>query len=158
MLRRVIARAGAALLTAAVLAGCGGGDGESEAEREREREAAGGEEVAAALRDCNLPGRSAAEAELVPAALRPPPADVISAEEHASGYEARVVYARSLRDVLTSVTAAAKAAGYQVTDSEFEGTDGEVFLERDGARTEVRLFSVRSCPRVTQGTIEEVGS
>ena len=150
MLRRVFARAGAAVVIAALLlAGCGGGE---------ESEPTGSETVAAALRDCNLPGRTGAEADLVPQALRPPPADVVSAEEHGSGYEARVVYARRLRDVMTAVINDAKAAGYQVTDSEYEGTDGEVFLARDGARTEVRLFAVRSCPRVTQGVIEEVQS
>jgi hypothetical protein len=143
----VIARAGAAVLVAALLAGCGGDEPSNEPEP-----------VAAALRDCNLPGRTGADADLVPPALRPPPADVVSAERHSSGYEARVVYAHRLRDVMTAVMSAAKAAGYQVTDSEYEGTDGEVFLARDGARTEVRLFAVRSCPRVTQGVIEEVQS
>jgi hypothetical protein len=134
-------------VAAALLAGCG--DGETPPPEGR---------AGAARDECHQARTAGGRPDLVPAALRPGAAVVVAAEEHGSGFEARVLYPRPLRDVMNAVLASARAAGYQVAGTEYEGTDGEIFLSRDGASTEVRLFAVRSCPRITEGVIQEVQS
>ena len=140
------------LLAAALLAGCG----DKAREEARPAEQVTDPDVAALVERCGVSPDVAGDGAVVPAELRPAPAQVAAARSDDSGYEARVIYARPLREVMNDIVAKAKSAGHEVTFTEFEGSDGEIELRRDGTETQLRLLAVRRCPSVSQATITSV--
>lgn len=137
------------LIALALLAGCGGEAADPPPETRPVEDA----QVAAAAQRCSVSRDVAPDGSLVPAELRPAPAQVAAARASDGGYEARVIYARPLREVVTAIRERAEAAGHAVTFSEFEGSDGELSFRRGGTETELRLLAVRACPTVSQATI-----
>jgi hypothetical protein len=140
------------LLAAVLLAGCG----DEGREQARPAGRVTDPDVAALVERCGVSPDVADDGAVVPAELRPGPAQVAAASSTASGYEARVIYPRPLREVMNAIVAEAKSAGHEVTFTEYEGSDGEIALRRDGTETELRLLSVRRCPSVSQATITAV--
>jgi hypothetical protein len=140
------------VLVAALLTGCG----EEAQEPARPAERVTDPDVAALVERCGVSADVAEDGAVVPAELRPAPAQVAAASSTDSGYEARVIYARPLREVMNDIVAKARSAGHEVTFTEFEGSDGEIGLRRGGAETELRLLAVRRCPSVSQAAITSV--
>jgi hypothetical protein len=132
-----------------LLAGCGGDAADPAPEGAPVKSA----EVAATAQRCGVSRDVAPEGDVVPAELRPAPAQVAAASRTDSGYEARVIYARPLREVINAILERAEAAGQEVTFREFEGSDGELSFRRGDTETELRLLAVRKCPSVSQATI-----
>ena len=147
-----LARLSLPVLAAALLAGCG----EEQQDGDRPAGRVTSPDVAALAGRCGVSGDVAADGALVPAELRPAPAQVAAADGTGSRYEARVIYARPLREVMNDIVAKAKAAGHEVTFTEFEGSDGEIELRRGDTETELRLLAVRRCPSVSQATVTAV--
>lgn len=137
------------LLAIALIAGCG----EQAQDRARPAQRVSDPAVAALVGRCGVSATVADDGAVVPAELRPAPAQVAAASRTESGYEARVIYARPLRELINAILERAEAAGQEVTLREFEGSDGELSFRRGDIETELRLLAVRSCPSVSQATI-----
>ena len=140
------------LVVTALLAGCGA----QAQERTRPAEPVRNAQVAAAAKDCGVSPDVAPAGAIVPAELRPDPAQVAAASSTDFGYQARVIYARPLREVMTAIVKQATAAGHETTFREYEGFDGELTFQRGDTTTTMRLLGVRECPRVSQATITAV--
>ena len=141
------------LLAAALLAGCG----EEQQGGARPAGRVTSPDITTLVERCGVSGDVAADGALVPAELRPAPAQVAAANRTGSGYEARVIYARPLRELMNDIVEKAKTAGLEIAFTEFEGSDGEITVRRGDTETELRLLSVRRCPSVSQATITSVG-
>ena len=137
------------LLATALVAGCG----DQAQDQARPAQRVSDPAVAALVERCGVSTKIADDGAVVPAELRPAPAQVAVASNTDSGYEARVIYARPLREVISTILEQAEAAGQEVTFREFEGSDGELSFRRGDTETELRLLAVRRCPSVSQATI-----
>ena len=73
------------------------------------------------------------------------------------GFKARLLYDKPVTEVYDAIKSAVVAAGYEVSREENEGRDAELFLERDGQPTEVRLTALRACPQYASASIEAGG-
>jgi hypothetical protein len=146
---------------AAVAAGCGdgGGDTASSTQPTVTSSAAqpGPDGLERVVSRCQASSARSSSPEVVPAEFRPAHARVVSAERRDNGFEARLLYDRSVTQVYDAVKSAATAAGYEVSREENEGRDAELFLERDGQPTEVRLAALRACPQYASATVESGG-
>jgi hypothetical protein len=145
-------RRGALLLaSAAALAAAGCGDDEQE---KAGTKPSGRDGLEAVVRQCRLSGARSAAPDLVPVELRPAHTRVVSAERTADGYRASLLFDRPFAEVYGVLRRQAAAAGHQVLKGEREAAEAELFLERDGQRTEMRLSPLRYCPQYSQASVE----
>jgi hypothetical protein len=144
----------------AVAAGCGGGGDSGTttaasppavASSAPQKGPDGLEKVAAR---CQTAKQRSPSPEIVPAEFKPTHTRVVAATRTSDGFTATLLYDRSVSQVFRAVRSAAQAAGYQVQREENEGRDAELFLQRNGTPSEVRLTAVSACPQYATATVE----
>jgi hypothetical protein len=109
------------------------------------------------VRRCEISAQRSPAPDLVPSEFKPTHTRVVSAGRATRGFKAHLLYDRSVTEVYAAIKRAVTAAGYAVVREENEGRDAELFLERDGLPTEVRLRAVRACPQYAVGDVDSGG-
>jgi hypothetical protein len=155
------------LLAAAAVAGCGSDDSSSSSSATVHLTAtstaaaaptpAGKDGLESIVAKCQLARARAAKPELVPAEFKPAKTRVVAAQKTADGFTAALIYDKSVTEAYNALKQSLTAAGYKVARSENEGRDAELFLERDGKPTEVRLSTARACANASQATVAAGG-
>ena len=152
------------LLAAAAVAGCGSDDSGSKTATVATTSTAaaaptpaGKDGLESIVAKCELAQARAANPDLVPAEFKPAKTRVVAAQKTADGFTAALIYDKSVTEAYNALKQSLTAAGYSVTRSENEGRDAELFLERDGKPTEVRLSTARACDTASQASVAAGG-
>jgi hypothetical protein len=148
-------------LLAAAVAGCGDDEKKSSSTARATTQTAAAAAAAPAGKDgleeivsrCHLSPLRSPTPDVVPAEFKPEHTRVIAAQKSDSGFTATLYYDRSVTDAYKSLRQSVAAAGYVLSRSENEGRDAELFLERDGKPTEVRLSTARDCANASRAVV-----
>ena len=147
-------------------AGCGGGgqDGAAATTATAGGTAApaattpsGPDGLEAIVKKCQLSPLRSPTPDDVPAEFKPEHTRVVAVRKDEQGFTATLIYDQSVADAFEELKKTLVAAGYQLRDSENEGRDAELFFERGGKPTEVRLKTARTCDDASQAVVASGG-
>lgn len=153
-------------LLAAAVAGCGSDDSGSGSKTATVATTstaaaaptpAGKDGLESIVAKCQLAKARASDPDLVPAEFKPAKTRVVAVQKTADGFTASLIYDKSVTEAFNALKASLTAAGYTLSRSENEGRDAELFLERDGKPTEVRLSTARACSDASQASVAAGG-
>jgi hypothetical protein len=148
-------------MAAAAVAGCGSDDKPKTATVRPTATApaapSGKDGLEAVVARCGLATERSATPDVVPAEFKPMHTRVVAAGRTADGFTGALIYDRSVTAAYKALRQSVVAAGYTISRSENEGRDAELFLQRGGKPTEVRLTSARACANASQATVASGG-